>query len=237
MGTGFQQWRLLHEYIENNDVDIEYLVVVFLSHDVYREIWNVDRDVRSCIVDYQKCAGGESFYGKAPPDKLVPYLDSLKIWRENLSKFFAAAEKSKRESSFEYWLAANTRKFIPATSSVVAYVYNSISVTKDEAAGKALLNEEASLKVVSDLIEQYGNNVLFVHLPSKDEIFDNRVLPIGLRAVDHIKALKGNYFSGHKLCNFSEDDFLVNDGHPNKSGYKKISNCVTDAIKGTWELN
>ena len=47
---------------------------------------------------------------------------------------------------------------------------------------------------------------------------------------------KNNFKSGKKNlsikeCNLEYKDYLKNDGHPNKIGYSKISECIFDTIK------
>lgn len=93
-------------------------------------------------------------------------------------------------------------------------------------------NIAASKSVIFDMLNQYGwDNIIFVHIPQKDEINYGTPNLLGKIAISAIQESGAQYYDGFKNCNLRERDFFVHDGHPNALGYEKISNCVLDATK------
>lgn len=80
------------------------------------------------------------------------------------------------------------------------------------------------------MTERYGENILFVHIPQKEEAISGHMNKFGKEADNKIKGAGGLLFDGHSQCGFSKIDYFVNDGHPNEGGYKKLSQCVRLAI-------
>ncbi len=89
---------------------------------------------------------------------------------------------------------------------------------------------------IEKFIGEYGRNILFVHIPQKDEVFSGKVNIIGEKVSKKIESFGGKIFNGFTECNFEKEDFFVNDGHPTEAGYEKVSNCIRSAIQKNWGL-
>jgi Na+/H+ antiporter NhaA len=86
------------------------------------------------------------------------------------------------------------------------------------------------------LIDTYGENILFVHIPQKDEVISGQMSNAGKDVNAYIGSIGGVVFDGYTKCQFDEKDYFLNDGHPNAIGYKKVSECVRSAIKLRWRF-
>jgi len=66
-------------------------------------------------------------------------------------------------------------------------------------------------------------NIYLIHLPEIDEVV------IGSYRIDleeRITSMKVHYFPAFYKCNWSRHMFYEKDGHPNRSGYDNILNCI-----------
>lgn len=221
LGTGFQQWQLLHDFLVNEGVNVKHVVVIFISHDYQRGIWNFQKRTLNCLADYHQCVGNENFYGIPPDAELNVYLEKLRVYREERALDHQVHGYSPKEF-FAYYL--------PGITEIIGYL-------RDRTYGPEP-NQEIQLNrnVISYLIARYKDNVLFVHIPQKTEVVYQKVSSLGEIARRDITLLGGELYDGHALCNLAEEDHFVNDGHPNESGYAKISACVTAAVKTKWSL-
>lgn len=61
------------------------------------------------------------------------------------------------------------------------------------------------------------------HMPQKSEVYGGEY---SLELADEVKKAGFEYFSLLDLCDWDLSMFHVNDGHPNDSGYLKISECM-----------
>jgi hypothetical protein len=86
------------------------------------------------------------------------------------------------------------------------------------------------------MIQKYGNKVIFIHIPQKDEVKFNRMAPNGFLARDAIERQGGHLEDGFALCKLKNSDYHPNDGHPNLIGYQKHSNCVKNVINHNWHI-
>ena len=90
--------------------------------------------------------------------------------------------------------------------------------------------------MIEGLIKRYGSNIIFVHIPQKDEVISGRKNVVGNKVFEKIQNFGGLIFDGHSECGFQKSDYLINDSHPNTEGYEKLSQCVRTAIKLNWEF-
>jgi len=219
VGTGFQQWKFLHDYLLSKNIIVKKLVVIFISGDYVRNVWNFPDYKHACLADYSKCVGNEDFYGMPPDDKLNEFLGVLRGYREkHLYKKDGAVKKL-------------LHRLFPGTRLALKYLRESLKQRQSKDAINILANREA----IRQFIATYSNNVLFVHIPQKDEILNHAVSPLGKMLRNDIEVFGGKYYDGQILCGLTKGDFFENDGHPNVSGYSKISACVTDAVNKTWQ--
>ena len=210
MGTGFAQWLLLHDYLKRQDIRIEKVIVVFISDDFRRDVWNFQDTVLQCLSDYEKCEGPEYYYQMPPEAQRVEFLERIKAFRESRQISHSAKE--------------TLRRLFPATSEI----------------GYRLVRAKAAIALpsrfypgyhpVEYFIETYGRNVIFVHIPQRDEV-GMEPNNIGKMARDVIRSKGGQFYDGFQQCGLEPSDYYLHDNHPNEKGYRKISECVFDASR------
>lgn len=59
LGTGFQQFKKLENYLTLNQINIEKIVVVFISDDIRRSVFNLDYKTLQCVNGLVQCDGTE----------------------------------------------------------------------------------------------------------------------------------------------------------------------------------
>jgi hypothetical protein len=207
MGTGFEQWLRLDRYLAAKNFRIRKVVVVFISADYIRSMWNVPPAVFWCLTDLLRCHADDSpFFRLPPPAELSLFIAKTRTSRAPLTKF---------------WLKAHLQALLPASYHVYNYFKSSARSSRAE---------QQSRFAIAELIRLYGpENVAFIHLPQKDEI--DGPTDVGLEARRSIEEAGGKVFDGFKLCRLMAMDYYSNDGHPNSSGYAKIAGCVTKVIR------
>jgi lysophospholipase L1-like esterase len=209
MGTGFRQWLLLHDYLTARGVAVKKMAVIFISNDGFRSTWNLGPETLRCIDDYRNCKGSELFFGMPPERDLPSFLETMLKGRSGDG---VATERRKPKPAF------------PALVQVWRFVAEKLVPYKKTAA--ELANDEAILRFASIS----GENVIFVHLPQKEEL-TRGILPEGLRIREEISRDGGRLYDGFTKCGLVLTDYHVNDAHPNEDGYAKISRCVADALR------
>ena len=220
LGTGFAQWKLLHDHLQNQGINIMYLVVVFISNDFDRGIWNFKDATLDCLSNYKNCVGDEFFYGTPPESDKLVFLNQLKSLREKILK-----QAGPKKYSWKF--------FFPGTSAVIKYVQNFFKTKLKHLKPEMMMNQNA----IETLIKQYDDRILFVHIPQKDEILYKKMNPSGDLVRNFIINQGSEVLNGHALCGLTPDDYFINDSHPNSSGYNKIANCVAISMKKKWLKN
>ena len=206
MGTGFEQWLRLGRYLAGKNIEARKLLVIFISNDYTRSVWNVPQPVFACLSDPPLCEVEKSYlYRLPPPEELPSWIAKVRTVRGPIKprlKLSAAA-------------------LMPASYSVYIYLTQLARFSRAE---------RESHDAIAELIRLYGRkNVAFLHLPQKDEVGRGPEI-IGLRARLAIEEAGGKLFDGFKLCNMTESDYYTDDDHPNKIGYAKIAVCATNVI-------
>jgi hypothetical protein len=212
IGTGFEQWHKLEQYLSAEDVQIRKLVVLFISDDYGRGVWNFSTPALRCLTTLASCRGDESIYFRLPPAA------ELRSWVDKIRTIRAPERLTDR-------LRQGARRLLPASHHVYDYLHSKLERSRARE-----LAEQRSRAAIVELIERYGTeNVAFVHLPQKDEISGPN--EPGLKARRSIQDARGHLFDGFKLCGLTSADYHVHDGHPNKQGYGKIARCVGRVIQ------
>jgi len=208
LGTGFEQWLKLDRYLVSRNVRIRKLVVLFISDDYRRPVWNFTPAQLRCLTDLLRCHTDDSpFFWLPPPAELSSFIAKIRTSRAPLTKF---------------WLKAHVQALLPASYHVYNYFKSS---------GRSSRAEHQSRFAIAELIRLYGpDNVAFIHLPQKDEINNREPNILGLEARRSIQEAGGKLFDGFKLCRLTMADYYSNDDHPNSGGYVKIAFCVTKVI-------
>ncbi len=225
-GTGFEQWGKLERYLTSEGLQINKLLVLFISDDYWRLVWNLAPPLLDCLESLSSCQLDKSLYYRLPPATELPaWVGRIRALRTPPQTLGAALERRARGllaasyHVYDYLQAQRKRLFKQRPQTA-------------EPAGYWILAraEEHSGATIRYLIEKYGKgNVAFVHLPQKDEM--RAPIELGLRARQAIKEAGGRLYDGFELCGLTPADFHVHDGHPNSRGYGKIASCVEDVLR------
>lgn len=206
MGTGFAQWILLHDHLLERGITIRKLIVVMISDDYEREVWNFSPAVTRCLAHYRDCAGDEEFYGM-PPDA-----DRAGL----LAKASDYQSRAMERRPLRRWLPATTLAYGEARH-LIEQAFRS-------------RQERVRSRRVGFFAERYGTNLIFVHIPTREELRDG-IDRSGIAARAAIKASGAAFFDGFAQCGLASADFYQHDGHPNAAGYAKIAACVRKAAQ------
>jgi hypothetical protein len=220
LGTGTRQWVLLHDYLKARHIDVRKLVVVLISDDYVRPVWNFPERVLACLADYRICVGDEDFHGMPPDAHRPAFLEKLRKyrtdpdWKGSLKSRLPATAVAYRQARR---LADGIRERLNA---LVAQ-----SPSPESAADDSL-----DAKQIRYFFDMYGKDVVFVHIPDRNELKTGPE-ESGVLARAQIRMLGAKFFDGFERCGLTRADYHVNDGHPNAAGYAKIAVCVREAAK------
>jgi hypothetical protein len=209
-GTGFEQWDKLERYLaDQQKVKIQKLIVLFISDDYLRHSWNFSETFLRCLQVDAPCNNGEGDFNRRPAStELSARVDEIRASRE--------------PRTYPQRLQQEARALLPATFRIWDYLRVNFGWDQHTARQKSRL-------AIAHLISVYGKeNVAFIHLPQKDEM--NGPNEIGMEVRQSIKDAGGELYDGFKLCGLTPADYHIHDGHPNKQGYGKITNCVSDVL-------
>ena len=211
LGTGFQQWLKLDRYlVAEKNVRIRKLVVLFISEDYHRRVWQIPPSVFECLSAPPLCRIEDSYFYRLPP-------------REELSGWIAKVRMAR--GPMKPHLKGRAAALLPASYSVYMY-FKQLNLFAQA--------EQESHAAIAELIRIYGpTNIAFLHLPQKDEV-GHGPNNLGLKARRAIEDAGGKLFDGFKLCQLTVTDYYLNDNHPNKGGYTKIAACVANVITNSW---
>jgi hypothetical protein len=207
LGTGFAQWILLHDYLIDRGIVIKKLVVVMISDDYDREVWNFPPPVLRCLADYRACAGDEEFYGMPPAAERTAFL-------ARMSQHPSAATPGR-------WAA---RTWLPATTLAYGQARHLAANAID------WWHQDDRTARVRFFADRYGRDVIFVHLPTREEL-QHGIDPPGRAARAAIAAAGAAFFDGFTECGLTGSDYHRHDSHPTAEGYAKIAACVRKAAK------
>ena len=210
LGTGFEQWGLLHDYLIKTGVKVKKVAVIFISDDYRRTVWNFPAKVTDCLIRIENCLGDEGYFPLPPDRELMPTLQKLKDFR---IKEYAIKDAQQAKK----WI----RRYLSS-------VHHTWEFTKEYF---HIHFRSKSPKVIKQLTETYGENIIFIHLPTKHEIVaGNMPDNLGLVARKGILQQRGKLYDGFAQCGLTTADFHQNDPHPNELGYTKIEQCVRLAL-------
>jgi hypothetical protein len=209
--TGFAQWSRLENYLASNSIRIRKIVVLFISDDYIRGIWNFSDQTLKCLSG-SGCRGEGGYFPLPPVEELYSRVNRIRDTRR--------------------WALTNERikKVLPASYRVYDFVRTHLTPGVHSA-----LNVQRSDAAIAALIEKYGTaNVIFIHLPTREEV--DGPDGFGLSARRSIENAGGRLYDGFKLCGLTPSDYHRHDGHPNETGYAKIALCTSRIIKQQEEL-
>lgn len=215
MGTGFNEFELMENHIEHN-FKIKKIVLLFIGDDLRRKKFNIHNNTLLCLKDYQNCNGSENFFGYDEKSKNInEYLNFLE---ENRLKYLKEINKDSG-----HYLQV-TKNFLKDFN-IIYYPY---LISKYSFLNLKYKNvEKKNFRSIKKLINKYNQNILFIHLNTKEEIKYGKSI-LSTKVQNYLKKNKKDYF----YCNFNNDLnlFYKNDGHPNQIGYDYLFRCVSDIL-------
>ena len=220
MGTGFEQWLKLDRYLTAAQIRIQKVVVLFISFDYIRDVINFKEPELRCLADLAACRLEEGMIYRLPPQGELP------MWIEKIR--MARAPVTQKS-----WLAAEAEVLLPASYHVFQYVSNMGERFRRAAIILHSVGaEDKSRAAIAELIRTHGpENVVFLHLPQKDEVERGVPIKLGMKARQAVQQAGGKVVDGLRLCGLTAADYYPNDDHPNTGGYGKIASCANNAIK------
>ncbi len=214
LATGFVHWLKLGEYLAANHIRIRKLVVLFISDDYTRMVWNFMPDDFRCLSALAECQFEKSmFYRLPPPDELSWWITKIRASR-------TTPMNRTPTTTLKGWMVSHLVTLLPASFSLYKRFYMNRTGPQSSTA-------------IAELIGLVGSeNVIFIHLPKREEIA-NGPDELGSQARRAIQQAGGRLFDGFKLCGLTTTDYYPNDHHPNSGGYAKIAACVNSVIRET----
>jgi len=137
---------------------------------------------------------------------------------DDIDSFLSTLTAYREKNSF------HKKNYFPYTNRILSFLKLNFLETKEI---------KASRKTLDNFISKFGAKLLFIHITEKNEASRGKNSFMSNKVINDIKK-KSSKFSECKLTN---SDFLIYDNHPNKEGYKKISDCVTFNIKKEFNLS
>ena len=215
LGTGFEAWLRLYQHLATS-ADIRKIVVIFISSDWTRAVWQMSNHDLNCLKQPTQCDGSNNFLGlPANPADAEHQIHRIATERMN----YLARNQNIFEASAIY-----QRLLHPAYSRWWPYRK---SATETQF--------EKSKDAIREMTRAVGNqNIVFIQLPQKDELASG-LDSLSERGQSFIRQSGLKYVDGNKECQLTIEDFHVHDGHPNSAGYRKILDCVERSVRNAFE--
>ena len=211
LGTGFQQWLELDRYLLAKHIQIGKVVVLFISDDYHRPVWNMPPPLLACLTALSRCRTDESYFYRLPP-------------AADMSSWIANVRRARGPARVRLKMHASA--LLPASYSIYRHFRQQLLFANAEGGSHA---------AIAELTRLYGpENIVFIHLPEKDEIGRDGPDGLGLKARHAIEDAGARWFDGFTLCHMTTSDYHTNDEHPNQSGYHKIAACTANIIDELW---
>jgi hypothetical protein len=213
IGTGFEQWSKLARFLSEQGIKVEKVLILFISGDYTRRVWNFSPSILDCLAMLAACRGDEGFYRLPPASDLPPWVTKIRALRTQTG------------TATKYPFQGGARSWLPATFPVYDYWR-----AKFEKSSDIELAKQRSDAAIGTIIRRYGaSNVVFMHLPQKDEPNGPSQQGVDVRRAN--RNAGGNLIDGYTPCRLTALDYHVHDGHPNKQGYGKIAHCVSRVVQ------
>jgi hypothetical protein len=224
LGTGFQSWKLLHDDLKEF-LEIKKVYVLFISDDFRREPWTMKQSTLTCISEVSYCEGGEDFFGLPQDSKVKQYLDKFHEFRNRTPTKQLDTLDGAKEIIFRFFPSLTT-----LYSALKSFILDDSSTKRDIAESEA---QARNAKVIEDLINEYKNQITFIHIPSKDEVILGTRSELGKKADQVILQNGGRLLDFAIVCPLQARHFLPIDGHPNSQGYARIKQCFSKVLNGS----
>jgi len=214
LGTGFEAWQRLFMNLPITTKDKK-IVVIFISADWSRPVWQISQRDLECIRLPHRCDGTNDFLGL--PDN--PAEADIEIHR-------IAAERISYLESKENFITASAiyqRLLMPVYYAWWPYSQEEAQFERDKLAIESVANSVGK------------RNILFIQLPQKDEL-SSGVDRLSKRGTEFIRRYNYQFVDGFEKCHLTIADFHLHDRHPNASGYGKILDCVEQSVRDSFRI-
>ena len=212
LGTGFDQWWRLFEYLRTQGVVAKRLLIIAISNDFKRKAWTWPDTDFNCL-DRGICTW-DGVYSWQPvrPDET----DSELLARTRARY----AMRFSNYSALSFWFLSLEQysyflKFLHIAVENIAGLMKFVT-------GGILPETEAALKAFKAL----GIPVKVLLVTQRDE---TGILGNEADATGAVAALKAHGLP-YDWCRLNYDDFLPIDGHPSAAGYDKLVACADQAL-------
>jgi hypothetical protein len=214
LGTGFETWRRLYETICAR-AQVKKIVFIFISSDWIRPVWQfTDQDLQ-CLKSASACKGSDNYFGL--PEN--PVEANFQINRIARARTDYLAQRKREQNIFK------------ASAIYQRLLWPAYNMWWPRRKAEEEVNFEQSESAILAIANELGaHNLLFIHLPQKDEL-NSGMASEGRRGRDFIRTNGFAFVDGFKQCGLKMTDFHLHDGHPNASGYEKISKCIDHSVR------
>lgn len=212
-GTGFHQWAALLDYLQERSVTPTAIVIIAISDDFFRPQYTWPQEYLDCLNLKGPC-DARNVWGSLENITNNDFLISAA--EERYQQHFS---ERKDRSAFSHWLRHNI--YITKFSELIWHNFTGKSPRRTE-------HElpDYTMKSILTIRESVNGNFKLILVPMRDEI--------ALRALNNRSLVARKALSSAGLdwseCQLAQGDYMTFDGHPNASGYQKISDCARNAI-------
>jgi len=221
IGTGFEAWERLYSSLLST-TKIEKIVIIFISSDWTRPVWQMSNDDLECIQSPSRCNGANNFYGLFHD----PSEAGAEIHRIAVDRVKYVAEEARRQSIVQ---ASAIYKRLLKPAYLLWSPFRGANSKAQFESSKTAIEKMASAVGVK--------NILFFEVPTKGELsppsdyFSKRGDYFSKRGDDFIRRSGFSYINGSKECPLTISDYHTHDGHPNGVGYRKLEYCIERSVK------
>jgi hypothetical protein len=213
LGTGFEQWWRLLEYLKAQGVAVKDVLIIAISNDFKRNAWTWSDLDLNCI--NRDICTWDGPYSWQPVRSDETQAELFARTRERYARRFS------NYSAVSFWFLSLEQHSMFLKFVHIA-VENLASLVKSGKTGGNLPGTEAALKAFKAL--GVPVRVLLVTQKNETGMLGNEV-----DAAAAVASLNAHGLA-YDWCRLSHDDFLSIDGHPTAAGYDKVVACADRAL-------
>lgn len=218
MGTGFEYWARLLKFIRNQGIVVERLLVIAISNDFKRRAGEWSKAALACLDD-NVCPHA---YLLQPAGLAEPESELIRRAAATFSKRFAG----RNSIDFIRWYLDDHSFLLKfgerAKRTLRAMIEGSNADTPNTALAAIIPETAAALASFKAL----GIPIQVLMVPQRNEI---GLLGDTVDPAAAVATLQSNGVA-YRWCPLSREDFMPNDGHPNRQGYDKLVACADQVL-------
>lgn len=224
VGAGIEHFYRILKHFEQR-LKYSQIILIAISDDFHRLYWYPkvnEKEIRMCPEGEHEsiCAKrwpmSRLIEANATRSDIDLAVKSFKSWREQQESKSSYLEKS---------------RFIGLLLKAIQDQPLFIMAEKRQELGSMLKNYmyQKNLDWLETIVKAYPTKqITLIHLPIREEIKNNR---FDIELEPSLKKIGVTYLSGLELCGLQEQDYHINDRHPNNAGYDKITTCSERIIR------